>query len=485
MAFIADKEELKPGLVIFRRTDVAHRNWYCRIKLPEVDRYKTVSLKTPDITTARQKAFRQDVEVQICLERDIPVFNRPFCEVAAEYVAFLKRRAAMGEITPGRVKIVESMIKAQLNRYVGSTQIHLIGHDRWENYRTWRRENGEGRIARAGQTRPLTDDEAKAASDAAETKAKATASRYIPRRRRKVAQADAGPPKKAKTHWVYVSDATISTEMKLFSAIMNFAAGKRYIPAANKFGRRPKLKTERRDEFTLEEYRKLHTVGRSWIKASGREASQWSREVAYNFMLIMCNTGMRPPEAANLRWRDITPAKDKEGRPVFVMYVRGKGKERKLVAPASVGEYLDRVRKLSKSTEPDDRVFTNHQGSPAKTLYSNLIEKLFDKAGVREGPSGTPRSTYSFRHTYATLRLSQGIDVYFLAEQMGTSVKMIEDHYGHVNTIKHADRILQGIGGWDPIQPPPSDGERDAKAAKAVAVKQPDRERSTRTKTRH
>ena len=36
-----------------------------------------------------------------------------------------------------------------------------------------------------------------------------------------------------------------------------------------------------------------------------------------------------------------------------------------------------------------------------------------------------------------------------LAEQMGTSVKMIENHYGHVNTIKHADRVLMGIGGWE------------------------------------
>ena len=32
---------------------------------------------------------------------------------------------------------------------------------------------------------------------------------------------------------------------------------------------------------------------------------------------------------------------------------------------------------------------------------------------------------------------------------MGTSVKMIENHYGYVNTIKHADRVLMRIGGWE------------------------------------
>ena len=28
---------------------------------------------------------------------------------------------------------------------------------------------------------------------------------------------------------------------------------------------------------------------------------------------------------------------------------------------------------------------------------------------------------------------------------------MIEQHFGHVNTIKHADRVLQGMSGWEPM----------------------------------
>ena len=49
MAFVTEKEELKPGLILFRRGDVDHRMWYCRMKMPKADRYKTVSLKTTDI----------------------------------------------------------------------------------------------------------------------------------------------------------------------------------------------------------------------------------------------------------------------------------------------------------------------------------------------------------------------------------------------------------------------------------------------------
>jgi hypothetical protein len=34
MAFVTDKSELKPGLILFRRRDVEHRMWYCRTKMP-------------------------------------------------------------------------------------------------------------------------------------------------------------------------------------------------------------------------------------------------------------------------------------------------------------------------------------------------------------------------------------------------------------------------------------------------------------------
>ena len=49
---------------------------------------------------------------------------------------------------------------------------------------------------------------------------------------------------------------------------------------------------------------------------------------------------------------------------------------------------------------------------------------------------------------------------------MGTSVHMIESHYGHVNTIKHADRVLQGMAGWEL----PQGDYTKAKASKAAEI---------------
>jgi integrase len=294
MAFITDKEKLKSGLIIFRRGDVAHRNFYCRIKLPKEDRYKTIALGTADRQSAHDQAFDLDADIRFRIKHDVPVFNRPFRQVAEEYIAVQQRRAKLGEVAADSVKNVANRCRRVLDDYIGSTQIHLIGQDRWSNYPTWRRENGKGR------TRAI------------------------------------------------VSDATIGVEMGAFNAVMSFAISKRYVPASHRFEGRPKLKTMRRDEFTTEEYRKLHSFGRKWIKAATSPQGIWYRNICYNFMLIMCNTGMRPPEARNLRWRDIMAAKDREGREIVVLSVQGKGKSRKLVAPkackmlAAIGAVIGR-----------------------------------------------------------------------------------------------------------------------------------------------
>jgi integrase len=420
MAFLEDTQELKPGLIIFRRADVKHQRWYCRIKVPDSDRYKTVSLKTADIDAARERAFDQEVDVRFRIKHDAPIFNRPFSQIAQDWADFQKERVEGGQITRHRWEVVDSIIRSQLNPYVGSIQINLIGQERCERYPLWRQTNGKGRNGR-------------------------------------------------------VSDASIRTEMSVFRSIMKYAASKKYIAD----GQIPKgkllLAKVRREEFTPEEYRKLHTFARGWIKQARRSAHQWSRTVAYNFILIMCNTGMRPPEAKNLRWRDVAIRTDDQKRKFVVLHVRGKDKFRNLVAAGNVAEYLERIRTISKATGDNDFVFTASNGKRSAGLYRRLIESLLKESGLLLSSAGTRRSTYCFRHTYATFRLSEGVDVYFLSKQMGTSVQMIEDHYGHVNPVKNAERILQGLPGWEPIAAAPKiipeTGRVDAGAAKARAAR--------------
>jgi integrase len=408
MAFLRDLQELKTGLVIFRRADVRHRNWYCRVRLPTSDRYKTISLKTSDVETAKERAFDQDSDVRFRIKHEVPLFNRPFSQIAKDYADHQKQRWEAGEITKHRWRVIDSHIRTQLNRYVGTLQINLIGQDRWKEYPIWRQANGKGRSG--GR----------------------------------------------------VSEGTIRDEMATLRAIMAYAASKRYITDSQVFKGKLPLSKQRREEFTPPEYRKLHTFARPWVKEATNKQNLWYRTVVYNFVLIMCNTGMRPSESRNLCWRDIEYKTHRDGQKFVILNVRGKGKFRSLVAAESVGEYLDRIRKISKSTKLDDPVFTNHAGKATKSLYHDLVETLLTDSGLLKSSSGKRRSIYCFRHTYATFRLTEGVDIYFLAKQMGTSVQMIEAHYGHINPVKHAERILMGLPGWSPVS---AEGNGPAKSA--------------------
>jgi hypothetical protein len=50
-----------------------------------MDRYKTVSLKTADIDAARERAFDQDADLRFRIKHEVPVFNRPFSQIAKDY----------------------------------------------------------------------------------------------------------------------------------------------------------------------------------------------------------------------------------------------------------------------------------------------------------------------------------------------------------------------------------------------------------------
>jgi integrase len=421
--FMTDIQELKEGLIIFHREDVNHRNWYCRIKIPNEDRYKFKSLGTSDITEAKRKAFHHDADVTFRIEHKVPIFEKSFEQVAIEYSDFQKRVAVSGQITTERWKIVNSYITRHLIPYVGNVQITKVGAEKWDDYPRWRKEEGKNRPPE----KKATGRRGKAAAIAVP----ASDDGEEPR----------GTPAK---------DGTIRQEMMTFRAIMKFAAKNRYIPTNQVPDGKLPMDRARREEFSPQEYRALYTYSRSeWVPAAANTVHVFYRQMTHNFVLIMANTGMRPPEARNLRWRDIHVRSTKDGRQFVFLNVRGKGKYRELVAPMTVADYLNKVREISKATKPDDFVFSTYKGKSSQTLYAALVEDLLVQSNLLYSSSGSRRSTYCFRHTYATFRLMHGTDVYFLAKQMGTSVQMIEKHYGHITPSKNADAILQGIPGWE------------------------------------
>lgn len=441
--FMTEVQELGEGLIIFKRNDVQHDNWHCRVKIPKQDRYKFKSLETADVKAATREAFRFEDHIKFRIEHDVPLFEKTFEQVAIEYSEFQERRAAAGQITKTRWTIINSYITNHLIPYAAGMQIAEVGDDEWDDYPRWRKEEG---MNRPPETKP----------------------RPVKKSKSKKKEEKEKPPKKP---WP-AKDGTIVHEMKTFRGIMNFAAKKRYI-AKDRVpdGKLPQDRA-RREAFTPGEYKQLYTYSReTWVPDCQSEFHGFYRTMAHNYMLVMTNTGMRPSEARNLRWRDVDIRSNKSGQKFVFLNVWGKDKYRELVAPITVETYLNRIRecrrswaskiakddrqerkkthKISAEAKPDDFVFINHDGTSAVSLYASLIMSLLEASGLQQSSTGSRRTTYCFRHTYATFRLMHGTDVYFLAKQMGTSVQMIEKHYGHITPSKNADAILQGLPGWE------------------------------------
>ena len=90
----------------------------------------------------------------------------------------------------------------------------------------------------------------------------------------------------------------------------------------------------------------------------------------------------------------------------------------------------------------DTYVFRLRTGETTKALNGTFRQLMRDSGLDKDKEVKEKRTLYSLRHTYAHFALlqdSMGIET--LAKQMGTSVGMIEKHYGHITPALKADVI--------------------------------------------
>ena len=86
------------------------------------------------------------------------------------------------------------------------------------------------------------------------------------------------------------------------------------------------------------------------------------------------------------------------------------------------------------------QLFVFPAGDAPHSLDS-VFERLMVESGLFKDAAGKNRTLYSLRHTYATFRLEEGVDIHTLAKQMGTSVGMIERHYSKLTPMLSAERL--------------------------------------------
>ena len=213
------------------------------------------------------------------------------------------------------------------------------------------------------------------------------------------------------------------------------------------------LKSDRRPDFTAQEYRALYKGMRGWVAKARKGNETVLRQVMRDYVLVIANTGFRAgTEGMNLKWSNVYFFME-EGAKYLALWVDGKTDAHEMTARHAAVRYLDRLRKRNAAwsdgtfeefldKKVDDYVF-RVDGKDMTTTFGRMFKRLLTQLGLlRDGRTGKERTLYSLRHMYATYALtSSRLDIHQLARHMDTSVAMIEKHYSHILMRKFAHKI--------------------------------------------
>lgn len=238
---------------------------------------------------------------------------------------------------------------------------------------------------------------------------------------------------------------SLKMEKTAIKEILEYAHRRGYIRAVPQITYKPRAKTENRDTFTKDEYEKLVLDLFLWGEKKARADVVYQRKMLFNFVVFMANTGIRPNEFYKIKWKDV---KVHNQNGVKLLYINvpddSKTGRRTVVSLPEAYTCYENIKSFSKYTKDDDYFFSNYEdGSWMKNISKTYKTKLVE-LGLYLSSDGKPRPPYSLRHYYATQRLLGGVQVYDLAKNMGTSVKQIENHYGHVLAIQKTQELIQG-----------------------------------------
>ena len=242
---------------------------------------------------------------------------------------------------------------------------------------------------------------------------------------------------------------SLKMEKTAIQEILGYAHRRGYIRAVPKINFNPRTKSENRDTFSSNEYKTLINGLTMWYTQAIKKSDVYQRKMIYNLVVFLANSGIRPSEFYKIKWKHIT-IHNQNGVKILYVTIPEKTKTGKRIVVCLPEAYTcyNNIKGFSKYTKDEDYFFTNYDGGWMKNCSKTYIDKL-KAMNLYISDDGNPRPVYSLRHYYATQRLLEGVQVYDLAKNMGTSVKQIENHYGHVLAIQKSQELIQGTSKSD------------------------------------
>ncbi len=218
-------------------------------------------------------------------------------------------------------------------------------------------------------------------------------------------------------------------------------------------------KISHRAWFSPDEYKRLYTATRERAATPPKPRWRWACEQMHDFVLFMVNTGLRPDEAWRLEFRDVEIVKDvRLGETILEISVRGKrgvGYCKSMPGAVVPFERLrDRLRPLEEEgrrhpgpvNNGADMVRGSRKPESTERLFPyrhrELWNKVLSELDMKSDREGNARTAYSLRHTYISMRLMEGADIYQVAKNCRTSVEMIEKFYAaHIKHMIDASAV--------------------------------------------
>ena len=354
-------------IVLYKRADHQNPKWTVRLRIPRTKGFVVKSTKTTDDFEARRFAEDLYFELEGRARRGESIRAPTFRKLLEQWSEVLERETPAQKIELVRGNLRRLSLWA--GKFLGDYRIDLITDDVMAQYFEWR-----------CQQSPMP------------------------------------------------APSTLRNERSTLNKFFRYARRKRHIRESPEIPSRS-VKPNPRPDIPEAEWNALCDYLEKPVNRGKRD-----RLYLRYYILILGNSGLRTGEARRLTWRGVSYTKTLSGGRRLVFTVRGKTGEREVVCNVGVEQWvaeLEQHRRIEVDgpVSPSETLFCHPNGKPLLS-FKNSFQQALKKAGVLYGSDGKKRVPYSLRHTYATMRLSEGVSVFQLATNMGTSVEMIEKFYG-------------------------------------------------------
>ncbi len=208
--------------------------------------------------------------------------------------------------------------------------------------------------------------------------------------------------------------------------------------------------------FSPEEYKKLYEATRRRAQSPPKPRWKWSCEQLHDYVLFMANTGLRPDEVKRLEFRDVAIVEDYDSEETILeIEVRGKRGIGYCKSTAGAVRPFERLKERQRPVVEEDGDGYRQTGRNHKELRvpedtylifptspRELLNAVLDETKLKCDRDGNSRTAYSLRHTYICFRLMEGADIYQIAKNCRTSVKIKKKYYAsHIKTNLDASAI--------------------------------------------